>query len=130
MRKSIREVAEEHSIKFTKFTVVGLLSSLLQIALMWVFVDKLNVNTGVSAALIVSFIHILKFFVYHSIKLIKYQFIKYTVVNAFSLVLNFGISWFLIDVAKIPTVIATAIAIGSLAILRYLLFHYTNLMVK
>jgi len=97
---------------------------------MWVFIDIVDISTLIGASLVVIIIFFSKFYIYLSIKLIKKKKKKYLSISVFSSTINVIFNWFLIDIIKIPTVIAASLVVGGLFIVRFGLFYLIGLMKK
>lgn len=118
------------SVEFTKYSLIGFLITLVNIFLMWLFIDILKIYTLLASSIVVIELNIVKFMAYWKIKLIHKQFIKYTTIQAGSGLLNVIGIWFLIDILHQPTVFSSIFVVGILFVLRFVLFKVTKLIIN
>ncbi len=118
------------SINFSKYSIVGVVFTVIYIFLMWLFVDILKVNTLISSCIVVVGIHIVKYIAYKQVKLIHKQFNKYTYVQVGSGVLNVVGFWFLVDGLHLSTVFSSLSITSVLFVLRFILFKITRLTIE
>ncbi len=118
---------KKHIKNFSKFTLIGAIWSLLNIFLMWLVLDIIGMPTLIGSTLVVSFIFITRFYAYIFIGLIHPKFIRYAAANISFPILNIVIVWLLIDILKIPTLISSVIAVGSLFIAKFIIFNIIGL---
>lgn len=125
--KILKDIIKKHRVNFSKFTLVGVIASLLNVFFVWLFIDILLIKTIVATTLVVGSIFFLKFYLYMRIGLIKKQFLKYTYIQVVSAFLNIFFTWLFIDILLIPTIIATIFVVGGLFLARFVLFNLTKL---
>ncbi|MFC2134811.1 hypothetical protein ACFLTH_09355 [Bacteroidota bacterium] len=125
--KNVMNLIKKHKINFSKFTVVGIIASLLNIFFVWFFIDIMFMETVVATTIVVGAIFFLKFYLYNVISLIKKQFLKYAFIQVISALLNIFFTWLFIDIFLIPTIIATILVVGGLFLTRFVLFNITKL---
>ncbi|MFH1770972.1 MAG: GtrA family protein [archaeon] len=114
-------------IHFSKYTLIGGIASLINILLVWLFVDIVKLQSFLGISLAVFLVFLLKFYFYIIIKLIKKQFLKYTFIQIISAILNIVLTWILIELFGMNTIIATTGVVAVLFLLRFILFKITNL---
>ncbi|MAG38835.1 hypothetical protein CMO90_01995 [Candidatus Woesearchaeota archaeon] len=124
-----KQFLKKNSINFSKYTFIGLIVSLLNIFFVWLLIDILKIETLMATSLVVMSVFFLKFYLYILIKLIKKQFFKYVAIQIISALLNIVLTWFLIDILLIRTVIAVILVVGSLFLARFSLFKVTRLII-
>jgi len=121
------KIFKKHLLGFSKYTFVGIIVSILNIFFVWLMIDVFEINTIISASIVVGTLFFLKFYLYIAMKLIKKNFLKYTSIQIFSAILNVVLTWFFIDIFGIPTVIASSSVVIILFIGRFILFNISGL---
>gem|GEM_PF-2165285 len=120
---------KKHTVDFSKYTTIGIIVTIANIFLMWLFIDILGISTITSSTVVVLGLHIVKFISYQQVNLIKKQFLKFTVIQVIFGLLNIIGVWFMIDILGQPTVFSSTIVVGFLFILRFFAFKITGLVV-
>jgi putative flippase GtrA len=115
---------------FTKYSLVGFLITVISIFLKWLFIDILKIATPVASSIVVISSHVMKFIAYKKVNLIRKQFIKYTVIQSGSGLLNIGGDWFFIDILKFPVLFSLVFVVSVLFVLRFVVFKITKLTVE
>ena len=118
------------AIDFTKYAVVGLLVTLVNVFFMWLFIDVLGIYTLLASSIVVVGIYFIKFMAYNKVNLTHKQFVKYTSIQSGSGLLNIIGVWFLIDVLNLPTVPSSLFVVCILFVLRFIFFKITKLTVR
>jgi hypothetical protein len=118
------------TVDFTKYSIVGFLVTIVSVFLKWFFIDILGIATPIASGVVVFSSHIAKFIAYHKVKLIQKQFVKYTIIQSVSGLLNIIGDWFLIDILKLPTVFSLVSVVSVLFVLRFVFFKITKLTVE
>ena len=118
------------TIDFTKYSVVGLLVTLVSVFFMWLFIDILGIYTLLASSIVVVGVYFMKFMAYNKVNLIHKQFVKYTAIQSASGLLNIIGVWFLIDILNLPTVFSSLFVVCCLFVLRFILFKITKLSVR
>ncbi len=114
---------------FSKYAFVGFLVSVANVFLMWLFIDIFKIYTLLASSVIVVGLHMVKFIAYKKVNLIRKQFMKYTVIQTSSGLLNIVGVWFLIDMRHLPTVFSSMFVVAVLFVLRFVFFKITKLTV-
>ena len=112
---------------FSKFLIVGMLTTFANIFLMWLFIDIFNIPSLIGATIVVAGIFFGKFYTYVLINLIHKHFLKYAAINMSIGLLNIIFVWFFIDIIGIPTAISSAVVVYGLFMLRFGTFKITKL---
>ena len=113
--------------QFSKYSLVGIIATILNISLMWLLIDILNFNTKISAAIILLGLFFLKFYIYLVIDLMHNRLDKFFYVNSISIFLNWLFMWIFVDFFGISAVISSSIIVISLFILRFIVFKIIKL---
>lgn len=114
--------------QFSKYSIIGVTATIMNIFLMWLMIDHLRLNTMISTAAIVTSLFYYKFFGYLMLDLIHNRIDKLLLINGISALLNWIGATILIDQAGWPAIITAPIVVGTLFILRFFAFKWTGLM--
>lgn len=113
---------------FLIFFLIGIIWTLLNVLLMWIFIDLLGIPTIIGSTIVVLFVFVTRYYAYVLIGLIHPRFARYTTTNiAFSLA-NIILVWLFIDILHIPTVVSSAVVIYGLFILKFFAFDKIGLL--
>lgn len=113
-------------LSFTKYGFIGLVATLLNIFLVWLFIDLIGSDYLMGVSVAVLLVLLVKFYLYVYIELIKNSIIRYFFIQGFSAVLNIGLTWFLLSVVGFSAVIGSFLSVSALFVLRYVLFKTFN----
>ncbi len=116
--------------EFSKYSIVGFLVTIVNVSMMWLFIDIFKIYTLLASSVVVVFLHVVKYVAYKKFRLIQRQFIKYTTIQVGSGLLNIIGVWFLIDILHQPTVFSSTFVVSILFILRFILFKMTKLIIE
>lgn len=118
---------KKYAKNFTKYMVVGLIWTLLNVVFMWFFIDVFKFTALTGSTIVVFFLVIGKYFAYVFINLIRKNFLKYiSTVIGFSLA-NIFFMWLAVDIMKFSTVISSAVIVATLFMLRFVMFNLIGL---
>jgi putative flippase GtrA len=115
------------SRKFSIFSIIGLVQTLIHIIALGILIDILKYNTLIVTTLVISILYIGKYYVYVAINLIHNHFIKYNIVSIILIFINIFIIWFLVDFIKIYASISSAIAAIFSIIIRFTVLNRIGL---
>ncbi len=116
--------------KIAKFLIVGGLGAILNVFLVWFFVDFLIISPFLAAILAIVLTQICKYGGYRLIGLFNKGIIKYLIAgNLFNILNIFGM-WLLIDLLKLSSLIGATIVVSLLFILRFIFFDRIGLIKK
>lgn len=121
-------------VDFSRYSVVGIVISVLVVLFTWLFIDVIGINTIVATSIIVVIFHVIKFILYRKVSLfvgeeaMPRQFIIYTAVVILSSFMHIVLIWFFIDIIRIPTLVSAAVVVAGLFVFRFFLFNYTHLL--
>jgi hypothetical protein len=121
---------KNHFRNFSKYAIIGIIISFLNIVLVTLSVDILGITGLISSLIIVGFLFFLKFYLYLITGFIKKKLLHYAYIQIVSALMNITATWILVDIFEIYTLAATTFIVGTLFFLRYLLIHYTGLSVR
>ncbi|MBS3107215.1 GtrA family protein [Candidatus Woesearchaeota archaeon] len=107
--------------KFSIFTLIGGIQSLLQILLLWWLIDILHLNTAITTAIVVIVLYLLKYLVYVSINLMHRKFWKYNAVNLGVAGFYVLAMWLLVDILGWKALFASIMMTGIVFLLRFVL---------
>ena len=113
--------------QFSKYSLVGIIATVLNISLMWLFIDILNFNTKIIAAIVIIALFFLKFYMYIAINLMHNRLDKFFYVNSVSAFLNWLFMWIFVDFLGISAVISSSIIVITLFVLRFIIFKIIKL---
>ena len=134
MKKAIRRFKKTKTVgyayDFGKYLFVGIIWTLLNIFLMWLFIDILGFSTVTGATIVVIGVFFGKYYSYRIIKLIKDQFTKYAVTNIAFSAAQIPLMWLFVDFVGISVVISSTIITVALYILRFICFYAVGLIKK
>ena len=114
--------------QFSKYLMVGIIVTLLNILFMWLAIDILKFETKISAAIILIFLFFAKFYTYVTVNLIHKNFYKFMIINIISIILNWFFSWILIDFIGISAAITSMMIVTTLFILRFIGFKIIGIL--
>lgn len=123
----IKKTYSRYSGSFIKYLLVGIIWSLLNIAFMWLLIDKFKLPTIMGSTIVVLVLFITKFYAYSAIGFMEKNFLKYASTSIGFGAANVFLMWLFVDVFYLSTVISsTAIAYG-LFFLRFVVFDKVGL---
>ncbi len=120
---------KKYTREFSKFSIVGFFATFSNIFLLWLFIDVLRINTLLATSSIILGIFVMKFIAYNKIKLIRKQFVKYTVIQGSMRLLQIAGIWYCIEILKLPTVFSSVFVMGLIFLLTFVVFKITKLTV-
>lgn len=121
---------KKHSKEFSKFTIVGIFATSMNIFLMWLFIDIYRINTLFASCVVILGIFMMKFIAYNKINLIRKQFVKYTAIQVSMRLLQIAGVWYFIEILQMPTVFSSAFIMGAIFLLTFAVFKITKLTVS
>ena len=124
----IKKIVNHNTAKsFTKYTVIGVFFTVLNIFLNWVFIDVIGLYSAIGASIVSVILFFGKFYIYVITNFLHNKFIGYIIVNVISMVLNVLLIWILIELFHIPTVYSSAAVVGVLFFARFAFFNLLKL---
>ena len=114
---------KKHIKYFSLYVIFGVVWSALNVFFMWLVLDIIRMPTLLGSTLVVFGTFILRYYSGLFIGLLKPSFIKYTITNISFSLANIFLVWFFIEILFIPVVIASAVPVVILFILKYFVFN-------
>ena len=108
---------------FSAFTGIGIMYAVLQIVLLWLFVDILTFETLITTAVVATLLYVIKFYTYVFVKLMKNKFMHYNATNFIMLVLNILFVWILVDFLGMLASVSSALVSIIFFILRFVILR-------
>jgi len=116
-----------HGKNFSKYFLIGILWTFLNIFLMWLSIDILKFPTVYAASAVVVILFTGKFYVYRLVNLIENKFLKYTYTVIGFYIANIFLMWLFVDIMGWKAVISSTIIVYALFILRFIAFNLVGL---
>lgn len=120
-------------MNFVKYTLTGIIVTIVSTFLLWFFVDILHLMASVTAIFISPFIFFFQFFLYKKLKMFndnKSNFIKYMIIWIFLNLLVIFLLWLFVDIIHFRVVIINPIIVIFMFIFRFCLFKWFNTLTK
>ncbi|MCK4901752.1 MAG: hypothetical protein KAS76_00230 [Thermoplasmatales archaeon] len=120
-------------LDFSKYTIVGIIVTIITISLTWFLIDIGNLHTILATSLVVVLAHLIKFYSYKKIKLFNrrqvayLQFTLYTVIVFCFSILHIVLVWFLIDILYLRTLLSVTVVTVGIFLARFISFKIANL---
>ena len=108
--------------QFSKYTILGIVASIINIGYMWLFVDVLQQNTIIHATLITIILFFAKYYGYIYTNLLHKGMKEFFMVQVVSGILNIILNWIVIDFIGLNALIGTTIVVGILFVGRFIMF--------
>lgn len=120
-KKGYRKIMKQ-TLDFSKYSIVGVTATSINIFLMWVSVDLWEINTLIATSTVVTLLFFYKFYGYIYIGLFHKEFFKFFIVNVTSAVLNVVLIFVLVELIGFSAAFSATIVVIILFILRFIVF--------
>lgn len=114
-------------VDFSKYLIIGIIFTFLNISFMWLFIDVIGLYSALGASIVVVGLFFGKFYAYVIVKFLRRHFLGYVTVNITSAVLNVVFVWILIETFRISTVYASSSVVLLLFVARFFAFKKLKL---
>ena len=115
---------------FGKYVFVGAVTSVLNIFLMWLLIDKMDLSTVIGSSIAVVIIFFFKFYSYVLIKMMKSKFITYTLITVAFGIINVAAMWLMVDKLHFTVIVSSTAIVIALFLIRFIAFDKLGLLVK
>ncbi len=112
---------------FSKYLVIGVIWTFLNIFLMWLLIDYWRFPTIYSTVGASVLLFFSKFYAYILVGLIENKFLRYTSTVIGFYIANVFLMWLFVDVIGLKAVISSTIIVVGSFVLRFVFFHKIGL---
>jgi len=121
---------KRHVKNFTKYLIIGILWSLLNVVFMWLLIDVIKFTALIGSTIALVILVVSKYYAYVLIKLINKNFLKYLSTVISFTIANIFFMWLAVDIMKFPTVIVSSVIVFIFFLLRFVIFNLIGLVEK
>ncbi len=120
-------IIRKHAKNFTKYSIIGVIWTLLNVTFMWMFIDALKFTALIGSTIVVVVLIIMKYFAYVLWHMIHGKFFKYLSTVIVFNIANVALMWLAVDIMSFPTIISSVIIVSSLFLLKFVTFNLVGL---
>lgn len=126
-KKVVNHKYYKHGKNFSKYLIVGIIWTALNIASMWFFIDIRGFPTVYASSVIAAVLFFGKFYVYLFVNLIENKFLKYASATIGFYLSSIFFMWLFVDVMGLKAVTSSTIIVAAFFVLRFLFFYKVGL---
>lgn len=127
IKKFVEKIIVKYRTNFQKYTIMGVIFSLLEVFFLWIFIDLLKKPTLAYTVIIVGVLTILKFYSYVSIGMMKNRIFRYLIVLGVFYILDVVFIWMLVKIG-FSAALSSALMSMIFFILRFLVYDKVKLL--
>lgn len=128
IKKLLNKGIGKYYTNFRKYSIIGVVFTLCEVVLFWIFVDSLGKNTLISIILIIGSTTILKFYSYVYSGMMEKKIFGYMLVFGVFYGVNVALVWFFVEVLEFLASVSSGFLAVAFFILRFFAYDKFKLL--